>query len=315
MNKTERMLAIVLELQRCSHMVKAQDLADTFETSVRTIYRDMQALSESGVPLMGSPGQGYALMEGYFLPPVSLTANEAVAALLGTEFVKQHFGGYYKREAEQAGNKLAFVLPDAVLVQASAIRESIRLIGTQGDILPEDNRHIPLICEAISARKRIQFEYVKPGESVAASGRQLRTVEPYGLALTRTCWMLVGYCTLRQQIRHFRLSRMTNLSMQEQKFVWPEGFAFHEYRAPDDRHIQVRVQVSQAIAARLKEGGSFYLDSLTEEQQGTVATLRVRRVQDVMHTIIGWGSGAVVLEPEELRTEIAQELHQMLKSY
>ena len=65
MNKTDRMLAIVLELRR-RKVVRAEDLASIFETSVRTIYRDIQALSESGVPVMGAPGQGYSLMEGIF---------------------------------------------------------------------------------------------------------------------------------------------------------------------------------------------------------------------------------------------------------
>lgn len=65
MNKTERQFAIMLELQR-SKVLRAEDLAAHFETSVRTIYRDMQALSEAGVPILGSPGHGYSLMEGYF---------------------------------------------------------------------------------------------------------------------------------------------------------------------------------------------------------------------------------------------------------
>ncbi len=59
-------------------MLRAEDLAAAFETSVRTIYRDIQALSEAGVPVIGAPGQGYSLMEGYFLPPVSFTVEEAV---------------------------------------------------------------------------------------------------------------------------------------------------------------------------------------------------------------------------------------------
>src|SRR5690606_8413234 len=81
-NKTDRMLAIVIELQR-KGVLRAEDLAAKFETSVRTIYRDIQALSEAGVPVMGAPGVGYSLMEGYFLPPVSFTAEEAVALLIG----------------------------------------------------------------------------------------------------------------------------------------------------------------------------------------------------------------------------------------
>ena len=80
MNKTERQLAITFELQR-SKVLRAEDLAAQFETSVRTIYRDIQALSEAGVPILGSPGWGYSLMEGYFLPPVSFTAGEVTPTL------------------------------------------------------------------------------------------------------------------------------------------------------------------------------------------------------------------------------------------
>lgn len=89
MNKTDRILAIVIELQR-KGVLRAEDLAAKFETSIRTIYRDVQALSEAGVPLAGAPGVGYSLMEGYFLPPVSFTAEEAVALLIGADFVRHH---------------------------------------------------------------------------------------------------------------------------------------------------------------------------------------------------------------------------------
>lgn len=78
MNKTERQLAILLELQR-RKVLKGEELAEKLETSVRTIYRDIQALSESGVPIIGAPGHGYSLIEGYFLPPISFTVEEAVS--------------------------------------------------------------------------------------------------------------------------------------------------------------------------------------------------------------------------------------------
>ena len=70
MNRTDRLLAILIELQRRQTVTKS--LAEKFETSIRTIYRDMDALSECGVPLFAMPGHGYSLMDGYFLPPFSL---------------------------------------------------------------------------------------------------------------------------------------------------------------------------------------------------------------------------------------------------
>ena len=78
MNRTDRLLAIVLELQTRNRL-RAQDLASTFEISKRTVYRDIQSLAEIGVPVVSIPGQGYSLVEGYFLPPVRFTPDEATA--------------------------------------------------------------------------------------------------------------------------------------------------------------------------------------------------------------------------------------------
>src|SRR4030095_14369609 len=95
MNRTDRLLAILLELQRKGAR-RAEDLAATFETSNRTIYRDIQALSESGVPVVAQPGVGYSLVEGYFLPPVSFSVDEATMLLLGGDSAAQNFDAQYR---------------------------------------------------------------------------------------------------------------------------------------------------------------------------------------------------------------------------
>ncbi len=109
MNRTDRLLAIVLELQR-KRSQRAEDLAAIFETSKRTIYRDIQALCESGVPVIAQPGHGYSLVEGYFLPPVTFSADEATMLLLGSEFVADNFDAQYREAAETAGRKIEAVL-------------------------------------------------------------------------------------------------------------------------------------------------------------------------------------------------------------
>jgi predicted DNA-binding transcriptional regulator YafY len=91
MNRTDRLLAIVLELQGKGWQ-RAGDLANTFETSKRTIYRDMLALGEAGVPIVSIPGRGYSLVEGYFLPPLSFSADESAMLLLGSDVMAQSGG-------------------------------------------------------------------------------------------------------------------------------------------------------------------------------------------------------------------------------
>src|SRR5690242_12137363 len=101
MNRTDRLLAILLELQ-ARRYTRADDLAGHFEVSVRTIYRDVLALCEAGVPVISTPGYGYTLTPGYFLPPLMLTPDEAGTLLLGAAFVAEHVDAPYKQAVETA---------------------------------------------------------------------------------------------------------------------------------------------------------------------------------------------------------------------
>src|SRR5205823_6186115 len=109
-NRTDRLMGILLELQARQEL-RAEDLAATFEVSVRTIYRDVEALCETGVPVIATPGKGYRLMEGYFLPPLTFTADEAALLALGGELVRDRVDPLLKQAAEEALRKLASVLP------------------------------------------------------------------------------------------------------------------------------------------------------------------------------------------------------------
>src|SRR5215470_12754771 len=127
MNKTDRMLAIVLELQGKGKQ-RAEDLAATFETSKRTIYRDIQALGQAGVPLVSTPGQGYALMKGYFLPPLSFTTEEAIMLVLGSDYMAQNFDAQYRAAAESASRKIESVLSVQRRDDVHYLQQSIRFI-------------------------------------------------------------------------------------------------------------------------------------------------------------------------------------------
>src|SRR4051794_35860132 len=111
MNRIDRMLAILLELQ-AKKQLRAEDLAATFEISKRTVYRDIMALAESGVPIVSIPGQGYSLVEGYFLPPLTFNTDEAIMLLLGADAAAKHFDAQYRGAAQSARHKIMTVLPE-----------------------------------------------------------------------------------------------------------------------------------------------------------------------------------------------------------
>jgi len=317
MNKTDRMLAIVVELQRRG-VLRAEDLAARFETSVRTIYRDMQALSEAGVPVAGAPGIGYSLMEGYFLPPVNFTVEEAAALLLGADFVEHRFDGEYGAKARSAKEKIEAILPGAVREETDRARSAIRLLndGPVGMREREKAAAGPL-RRAILERRRVRFRYAKSLPEADGSRHSERTVEPYGLVFVNGAWTLVAFCLWRQDIRHFRLARMSGLTVLEETFVWPPGFRLADHRPADDRKLTVRVRVDAAVADQVRETGSFYLESFEPGEDGSwwLATFRVRRIEELLRWTLGWGANVQVLEPESMRERLREEIGKMRKNY
>src|SRR5215207_8055557 len=155
MNRTDRLLAIVLELQ-AKKQVRAEDLADTFEVSKRTIYRDIMALDESGVPIVAIPGQGYSLDEGYFLPPLSFSTDEAIMLLLGSGMAAQHFDAQYRTAAQSARHKIMTVLSESLRREIGYLESSIQLIVVEKLSAPET---LQLLRRAILQRRTVRFCY------------------------------------------------------------------------------------------------------------------------------------------------------------
>jgi len=315
MNKTDRFLAIVLELQR-KEVVRAEDLATLFETSVRTIYRDMQALSEAGVPIIGAPGTGYSLMEGYFLPPISFTVPEAVSLLIGTDFIKQRFDDNYRISAHAASCKIEAILPESVRTETSRIRKAMRLLIFDKQVtLSKEKAYLEKIRRAILDERKISFHYAKSFADSEGKRHSVRTVAPYGLVLVQGSWMLVARCYLRQDIRHFRLSRMTELINLEERFELPAHFNLWEYVPPDDRYLQVRLQFNHNIADKVKESNYHYIEDMEEQQDGLYVVLRVRQLDELLQWVLGWGADVIVLEPESFRNRIREEAEKLYKRY
>jgi len=315
MNKTDRLLAVVLELQR-KEVVRAEDLATLFETSVRTIYRDIQALSEAGVPIIGAPGTGYSLMEGYFLPPISFTVPEAVSLLIGTDFIEQRFDDDYRVRAQAARCKIEAILPSSVHNETSHVLKTMRLLISDKQVTPsKEKKYLEKIRRAILDERKINFHYAKRLADSEGNHYSVRTVAPYGLVLIQGSWMLVARCDLRQDIRHFRLSRMTELIDLEERFELPAHFNLREYTPPDDRNLRIRLRFNHDIVDKVRESNYHYIEDMVEHRDGLHVVLRVRQLDELLQWVLGWGAGVIVLEPDSFRNRIREEAKKMLKHY
>jgi predicted DNA-binding transcriptional regulator YafY len=311
MNRTDRLLALVLELQRKGKS-RAEDLAATFEISKRTVYRDVQALCEAGVPVVTLPGQGYSLMQGYFLPPLSFTTDEATMLLLGSDFVSQHFDSQYKAAAELASRKIEAVLSHKLRDEVAYLQNSISLVPFHSNF--SEHEALKKLRRAIIECKTARMLYNTRFSGDGTSKQNTRDVDPYGLVNFMGNWYLVGYCHLRREVRNFRLDRIAQLTILEEGFTRPADFRM-ERRDDDNRQILIRALFDKEIADWVREWRSYYIDTIEETGEGLLVTLRVRVENEVINWLLSWGGRVKILEPESLRKRLFAEAQKILTNH
>ncbi len=310
MNRTDRLLAIVLELQS-KKFVTAEHLAATFEVTKRTIYRDMMALDESGVPIMAMPGVGYSLIDGYFLPPLSFSSDEAIMLLLGTDFVGQNFDAQYRGAAQSANQKIVAVLPDKLRQEVEYLESSIRFVALTGQFAPEV---LQQLRRAIIQRRMVRFRYYARSRDSQASATSLRDADPYALLHISGTWMLIAYCHLRKDSRHFRLDRMEAVEVLDKTFARPADFKL-ERAEEEERPVVVRALFDHDVTRWVRETPSYFKVAEEEQSDGLLVTLTVKQPEEVLNWLLSWGSHVRVLEPESLREMVTNEAERMLKHH
>jgi len=307
MNRTDRLLAIVLELQ-AKGWQRAEDLAQTFEISKRTIYRDMQALSESGVPVIASPGQGFTLMEGYFLPPLSLTTDEAISLVLGSDWVMQTFDADYQQAASTAFNKIIAILPARMRSEVDDLQQSLRFIALNQFSNPALIRQVR---RAVVQKQQIHFTY----HARSADGTPTeRTIDPYGLVWVNQRWILMAYCHMRQASRNFRLDRIEDLSFTGRTFERPANFRMED-SDPAERQQVVKVLFKPEVARWVQEQPHYFQTRAEMRPDGLLIEFHVRHENEIFQWVLGWGANATVIEPESLQMRIIEESKRILKTY
>ena len=321
MNRTDRLLAIVLELQ-AKNRLRAEDLAAIFETSKRTIYRDIQALAEAGVPVVSVPGQGYSLVEGYFLPPVRFTTGEASTLLLGSHSVAQTLDEEFRSAALSAGRKIEALLPEPLRQEVAGLQESLRFIATGAPLDPGQSGKLRSLRLAILARKTVRFEYTsRSGGEISTDRKEIRNVDPYRLSHVQEAWYLAGFDHTRQDLRTFRLDRIDQLTLLADTFKWDPGRVAALQRVEEggddlQRNLEIRALFDLEVARWVRESHYFFLTSAEDAPDGLLVTLHVRRSpEEALQWLLSWGAHVRVLSPQSLRARIAAEAEAMVKNH
>ncbi len=300
MNRTDRLMGILLEFQARGEL-RAEDLAGTFEVSVRTIYRDVDALCETGVPVVATPGKGYRLMEGYFLPPLSFTADEAALLLLGGELVRDRIDPLLRSAAEEALRKLAGVLPPERRAETERRRQGLVFASITSQA---DDRRLALARRAVDERRVVRLAY----HAFRREQPDPRDVEPIRLVHFGDSWYLAGYCRLRQDARLFRLDRIDRLEVLEERYAPGARHALADRFERDlTEHPEARVRFDRDVVRWVRERHPFVLLREEQDAEGPVFVYALRDPQEILAWLLPWGRAVEVLSPDWLRIYLAEE--------
>lgn len=298
--KIDRMIGILsILLQR--EKVTAPYLAEKFEVSRRTIQRDIDGLCRAGIPLVTTQGAngGISIMDGYKIDRTLLTSSELQAILAGLRSLDSVSGtNRYAQLMEKlaAGASGLLTGDQHILIDLSS--------WYKASLAPK----IETIHGAINNRKQISFAYYAPG------GESVRTIEPYDLIFQWSSWYVWGWCRMRQDFRLFKLNRMTGLRVGDAFLPRPVPLPDLSPETVCPPVYDVRALVQPEHKWRLVE--EFGVDSFTVQPDGTLLfAFGFLDQGSIVRWIASFGGDAVLLEPKELRHEIAAFAEQLQKNH
>jgi len=310
MNRIDRLAAIVIQLQS-RRLVKAQDIADKFSISLRTVYRDVHALEEAGVPVTGEAGIGYRLMEGYKLPPVMFNQDEASALLTAAKLMQSMSDENSSKHYLSALDKIKAVLRLAEKDHLEEIDDHIAVVSHPAFVYKKPPElHLQQILKAIASSAIIELNYT----SVEKSETLQRKAEPVGIYYQCSHWYLIAYCRLRNDYRNFRTDKINKLTLTDEKMVHshPPLQSFIN-RLSAGRQLQKVVIDAEKHIIKYFGEQKYYNGFVKEEEAGDY--IRMTFLSGSLTGFARWfmlfGDKAKIVEPMELNnmvTEIAENI-------
>lgn len=312
MNRIDRLSAILIHLQS-RRLVKAQDIAHKFSISLRTVYRDIHALGEAGVPIIGEAGTGYRLMEGYKLPPVMFNREEASALLTGEKLMLSKTDATTAGHFVSALDKIKAVLRMAEKEHIEEIEDHIAVIQHPAILhrLPVE-LHLQPLLKAIAGKNIVEIGYT----SIEKQETLKREVEPVGIYHLGSHWYLIAFCRLRNDYRNFRTDKISGVTFTDQKISQPHPplQSFINQMAAERQVQKVVIDVEPSIVKYFGEQ-KYYNGFVKEEKAGD--QIRMTFLTGSLAGFARWfmlfGDQSKIIEPSELRAMVKELAGKIVK--
>lgn len=215
MNRIDRLTAILIQLQS-QRVVKAQDIAERFEISLRTVYRDIRTLEEGGIPIIGEAGLGYSIMDGYRLPPVMFTKEEATAFLTAEKLIEKLTDTSIEESYKSAMYKIKAVLRMTEKDYLENMDARIEVLHNPRLPKPQNLPNpIHSILKSISEKNVLTILYFSNNKQEKTE----RNIEPVGIFFAGNRWHVIAFCHLRNDYRDFRIDRIIEITPSGKQFI------------------------------------------------------------------------------------------------
>ncbi|MCK8494720.1 YafY family transcriptional regulator [Spirosoma sp. RP8] len=239
-------LVALLTLLQTKRLLTATELAHRFSVSTRTIYRDIRTLEQAGIPVVTQEGKGYAMLDGYRLPPVMFTREEAIALLTAEKLAARLTDAQTAQLSGAAMDKLRAALRRADRDHLETLGPHIQVLGPASQ--PDPPNAYQQLVTAVALQRVVHLSYCAAATELPTT----RQIEPIGLYLSQQ-WHVVAYCRLRQAFRDFRLDRIQHLTLSEEVFTSrPETLQQYWASQDDERskhNVIIRFQFANTRSA------------------------------------------------------------------
>ena len=305
MNRIDRLTAILIQLQS-KRIVTAAEIAERFSISLRTVYRDIRALEEAGIPLSGETGIGYSIMEGYRLPPVMFTRDEATAFLTAEKLVAKLADSSLGESYKSAMYKVKSVLRNAEKDYLEALDTNIEVLGSpnlpenEGPIVP-----IQLIIQSIAEKNVLGIDYF----ANHSQEQTKREIEPVGIFYQHGRWHVLAYCHLRKDYRNFRVDRISSTTLLSKPFLkeHPSLKSYLKQVSKKEALSTVIIRVNKSIMKHFGEQKYYngFVSQKTLKNQVEM-TFLTSSLEGFARWYMMFGDYAEIVSPAELRTRVKQ---------
>ena len=298
MNRIDRISAILIQLQSHS-LVKAQQISERFEISIRTVYRDIRTLEEAGIPIIGNPGIGYSLAEGFKLPPLMFTQKEALSFLIAEKLVHE-LTDSNSNEHYKSGIKSVMRFVDKKMLET--MEECLSVLNTYKSSAYKPDILL-LILQSIYQKRIVEMSYFT-GTTLSVSERK---VEAIGIFFSRTNWYLIGFCLQKEAYLTFRIDRIQEIHIlnEFQSREHPPFKKFLDEFYDKEKLYEVVIRIEKDKTSMINDD-KYYYGLTSEKEIDNMIEYRfiTFSISKFAHWYLSFADVATIITPNSLKHEV-----------